>query len=281
MQKTQTFFENEWHTGNVKLFGAEEKSSWLGMSVFDGARSFDGVQPDLDIHCKRSIKSANVLGMNPTIAFDEIMEIAQDGISRFDPGTHLYIRIEFWDQGGLRGINPSGGIGFAVIISEAPLIRKGFTANLSKFIRPGPEQAPTDAKASCLYPNSLMAVVAAHKEGFDNAVTLDPYGNVAEFTLSNIFMVKNNVVYTPIPNRTFLNGVTRQRIIKLLRNDGYDVIEKTIHPDELDFADEIFSTGNASKVQSVIQYKDRILGEGPITQRAWDLYLEFAHKQNT
>jgi len=277
MQQAQTFFENEWHTGNVKLFGAEEKASWLGMSVFDGARSFDHVQPDLDIHCKRSIHSAKILGMKPPMSFKKIMDIVYNGLDRFDPGTHLYIRIEFWDQSGLRGVNPDGGIGFAVILSESPLLRPSFTANISKFIRPGPDQAPTDAKASCLYPNSLMALAVAQKEGFDNCVTLDPYGNVAEFTLSNIFYVKDTIVYTPKPNRTFLNGVTRQRIIKLLKIDGYTVVEKTIHLDELESAEEMFSTGNANKVQAVTQFKDHHLGEGPVAKRAWQLYEDFAH----
>lgn len=278
MQETQTFCENNWHSGNFKLFGAEEKASWLGMSVFDGARSFDGVQPDLDIHCKRSINSANILGMNPSITCNEIMDIVQDGIGRFESGCHIYIRIEFWDQGGFRDVNPTGGIGFAVVLSEMPIIRAGFTANISKFIRPAPDQAPTDAKASCLYPNILMAMNAAQKEGFGNAITLDPYGDVAEFTVSNVFYVKDKVIYTPIPNRTFLNGVTRQRVIKLLRKDGQTVIEKTIKPNELRTADEIFSTGNAHKIQSVIQFEDHILGEGPVAARAWKLYLDFAHK---
>lgn len=276
MQETQTFFEDNWHTGNFKIFGVEEQSSWLGMSVFDGARSFDGVHPDLDLHCKRSLQSAKLFNMKTYMTWQQIYDIAQDGISKFDPGSHLYIRIEFWSQGSFRG--KKNGIGFAVILSESPLIRKGFTANISKFIRPNPDQAPTDAKASCLYPNSLMAVRAAKKEGFDNCVMLDSWGNVSEFTLSNIFMVRNRKVYTPKPNRTFLNGVTRQRVIKLLREDGFTVVEKTIKPEELDYADEIFSTGNSNKIQSVIQFNDRILGEGPVAKRVWDLYLHFANK---
>ena len=276
MQETQTFFDGNWHTGNFKIFGVEEKSSWLGMSTFDGARSFDGVEPDLDLHCKRSIRSAKVLGMNPDIQWEEIFDIVQDGLAKFTTKSQLYIRTEFWDLSSLRGIGLNG-TGFAVILSEMPLTRPSFTANVSKFVRPGPDQAPTDAKASCLYPNSLLAISTAKKEGFDNCVTLDPWGNVAEFTMSNIFMVKGKKVYTPIPNRTFLNGITRQRVIKLLRNDGYKIIEKTITPRFLRKADEIFSTGNAQKIQSITKFEDHILGEDKVAKRAWELYLEFAH----
>src|SRR3546814_10567161 len=75
--------------------------------------------------------------------------------------------------------------------------------------RPAPDQAPTDAKAAALYANAGRALKEAHDKGFENAVMLDPIGNVAEFATANLFMAKDGVVHTPAPNGTFLNGITR------------------------------------------------------------------------
>ena len=110
--------------------------------------------------------------------------------------------------------------------------------------RPAPDMAPTDAKAACLYPNAGRALREAADRGFDNAILCDPIGNIAEFATANLFTVSNGAVYTPIPNGTFLNGITRQRVIGLLRDNGYDVHERTITIADLETADEIFSTGN-------------------------------------
>ena len=93
--------------------------------------------------------------------------------------------------------------------------------------------APTGAKASCLYPNVARSVGEAQEKGFEVGVVLDPSGNVAEFSYSNLFMVKDGVVSTPVINGTFLNGITRQRVIKLLRDDGFEVVERTIDFPEL------------------------------------------------
>lgn len=279
MAATQTFHQGTWHSGNYKVFGIDENASWLGMSAFDGARAFDGVHPDLDLHCQRSINSAKILLMNAGVTAQELQDICIDGIARFPEGSHLYIRITFWDQTPLRSIKePSIVAEYSVALYEAPLIFGEFSANMSSFIRPTPKQAPTGAKASCLYPNSILAVSIAHIAGFDDCVMLDIDGMVAEFTMSNIFIVRGGEIYTPTPNGNFLNGLTRQRIIKLLRDDDYIVNEQDIYPSELDVADEIFQTGNMSIVKACSAYESRVLGVGPVTKRVWDLYMDFAHK---
>ena len=99
---------------------------------------------------------------------------------------------------------------------------------LSPFRRPTAESAPVDAKAACLYPNNSRALIEAQARGFGNCLMLDMLGNVAEFGNSNVFMAKDGVVYTPAPNGTFLNGITRQRVIGLLRADGVTVVETTL-----------------------------------------------------
>ena len=107
----------------------------------------------------------------------------------------------------------------------------------------------------------------------------DPIGNVAELTAQNLMIVKNGAVHTPVPNGTFLNGITRQRVIGLLEQDGIAVHQRTIRPAELLEADELFSTGNHGKVVPCVRYEARELAIGPVYRRARELYWAFAHRQ--
>ena len=154
---------------------------------------------------------------------------------------------------------------------------KGFSLTLSPFRRPTIEMMPVDAKAGCLYPNNSRALFEAHARGFDNAIVCDALGNVAELATSNVFMVKGGVVFTPIPNGTFLAGITRQRVIGLLRDADVTVIEKTLAYGDFETADEIFATGNYSKVVPVTRIGDRSLPFGPVYTKARELYWAFAH----
>src|SRR5690606_25174509 len=116
---------------------------------------------------------------------------------------------------------------FALSIWEAPLPSpNGFSACLSSVRRPSPDSAPTEAKAACLYPMNVRADAEARRRGFDTAVVLDQAGNVAEFAMANLFIVRDGIVATPVHNGTFLNGITRQRVIALLRGAGVTVEER-------------------------------------------------------
>jgi branched-chain amino acid aminotransferase len=148
---------------------------------------------------------------------------------------------------------------------------------VSPFRRPTVECMPTDAKAGCLYPNNARMLVEARKRGFDNALVRDMLGNVAETASSNIFMVKDGVVFTPAANRTFLAGITRTRVIGLLNEAGFEVVETTLTVADFAAADEIFTSGNYSKVVPVTRLDDRDLQRGPITAKARDLYFDWAH----
>jgi branched-chain amino acid aminotransferase len=136
---------------------------------------------------------------------------------------------------------------------------------------------PTKAKAGCLYPNNARAVMEARARGFDNALVLDMLGNVAELATANVFLVRDGKVATPAANGTFLAGITRARVIDLLRRDGYEVHETTLSIADFAEADEIFSTGNYSKVAPVTRFEDRELQPGPVAKRARALYWDFAH----
>ena len=156
---------------------------------------------------------------------------------------------------------------------------KGFSITLSPYRRPTIETMPVDAKAGCLYPNNARALLEAQARGFDNCVLSDMLGNVAELSTSNIFMAKEGVVYTPAANGTFLAGITRQRVIGLLRDYGIPVVEKTLAYKDLLTADELFSTGNYSKVVPITRVDDRTLPIGPVYSKARELYWAFAHSR--
>jgi branched-chain amino acid aminotransferase len=278
--RTWTFFEGEWHEGNVPIMGPRTHGLWLGSTVFDGARAFEGVTPDLDRHCERVNQSAINFGLKPMVDRDTWSGLAREGIARFGANAELYIRPMYWPQHGI-----GGGVMFdpettnwCLSIYEAPMPKPtGNAITLSPFRRPTMECAPLDAKAACLYPNNSRALSEAAARGFNNCLMLDLLGNVAEFGNANVFMAKDGVVYTPVPNGTFLNGITRQRVIELLRGDGVTVVEATLRYTEFATADEIFSTGNFAKVAPVIRIDERQLKPSPFYTRARKLYWDFAH----
>ncbi len=275
-----TFFEGKWHDGNVPIMGPRTHAAWLGSVVFDGARAFEGVAPDLDRHLVRANQSAINFGLKPVVDTATWLGLAREGIARFAANAELYVRPMYWAQNG-----SGGGVLFdpettnwCLCIYEAPMPKPvGNAITLSPFRRPTAECAPVEAKAACLYPNNSRALAEAASRGFQNALMLDMLGNVAEFGNSNVFMAKDGVVYTPAPNGTFLNGITRQRVIGLLRGDGVNVVEKTLRYADFLAADEIFSTGNFAKVAPVIRIDERELKPGPFYARARKLYWDFAH----
>ncbi len=278
--KTLTFFEGEWHEGNVPIMGPRSHAAWLCSVVFDGARAFEGVTPDLDLHCARVNESAKKLYLKPMVPVEQWVKLAREGIRRFKGDVALYIRPMYWaeKEGPWVQAHDPESTRWCLSIYEAPMRPpKGFSITLSPFRRPTIESMPVDAKAGCLYPNNARSLFEAQARGFDNGVVCDLLGNVAELATSNIFMAKGGVVYTPIPNGTFLDGITRQRVIALLRENDVKVIEKTLSYQEFQTADEIFSTGNYSKVVPVTRIDDRSLPFGPIYTKARELYWAYAH----
>ncbi|PWC56024.1 branched-chain amino acid aminotransferase [Azospirillum sp. TSO22-1] len=272
-----TYVRGAWLEGNPGLIGPMSHAMWLASLVFDGARAFEGVAPDLGLHCARAVRSAQAMGLKPMLTAGEIEELCWDGIRRFPRETALYIRPMFWAEDGFVAPDPDS-TQFALTINESPMPPAGgFTACLSTRRRPAPDMAPTEAKAACLYPNAGLALKEAQERGFDNAIMRDPIGNVAEFATANLFIAKDGTVHTPVPNGTFLNGITRQRVIGLLRDAGVTVHERTLTVAEVMAADEVFSTGNYAKVVPVTRVEDRDLQPGPLAKRARVLYWEFAH----
>jgi branched-chain amino acid aminotransferase len=278
--KTWTYFEDNWHEGNVPIMGPRTHAAWLCSVVFDGARYFEGVTPDLELHCARVNDSAKKMFLKPMVSAETWIKLAREGIAKFEKDAALYIRPMYWaeKEGPWVQAHDPESTRWCLSIYEAPMRPpKGFSLTLSPFRRPTFDTMPVDAKAGCLYPNNARALFHAHARGFDNAIVCDVLGNVAELATSNVFMAKGGVVYTPIPNGTFLAGITRQRVITLLRHAGVTVIEKILTYQEFELADEIFSTGNYSKVVPVTRIEGNFLQPGPLYTKARELYWSFAH----
>ena len=280
--QTFTFLDGEWLEGNKPFIGARTHAFWLGSSVFDGARAFEGVTPDLDKHCARLNRSAKTMWLKPIMSEAAMIELAREGVRKFAPDAELYIRPMYWaEHSGVTSVPPDPeSTRFCLSIYEAPLPQPtGVSITRSGFAKPLGITMPIDAKAGCLYPNNARALLEARSRGFDNCLMCDMLGNVAELATANVFMAKDGIVMTPMANGTFLNGVTRQRVLQLLRGDGKDAREATLQFADFDQADEIFVVGNFGKVTPVRRIDGRDLQPGPFYRRARELYWEFAHSQ--
>ncbi|PWE28125.1 branched-chain amino acid aminotransferase [Pararhodobacter marinus] len=279
--RIRTYFEGRWHEGDVPVMKAADHGSWLGTTVFDGARFFDGMTPDLDRHLARVNRSAHALMIKPTMTVDEMLEITREGLEGF--GKAVYIRPMYWAiHGGQGGVLAAyGETGFALCLEEIPMAPDTATTSLTttRFRRPTLDCAVTDAKAGCLYPNNARMLAEAVSKGFENALVCDSQGNVAESATANAFMVKDGEVFTPIANGTFLSGITRARHIDNLRQDGITVHETVLTLDDFRGADEVFLSGNMSKVTPVRAFDDVNYQTGPITKRTRELYWDWAASQ--
>ena len=170
-----------------------------------------------------------------------------------------YIRPVSWRGSEMMGISAQRNtIHFAVAAWEWPSYYspesklKGIKLELSKWRRPSPDTAPVNTKAAGLYMICTLAKHVAEENGCQDALMLDHRGYIAETTSANIFMVINDEIHTPTPD-CFLNGITRQEVIKIARKEGIPVIERHIKLDELSKADEVFVTGTAAEVTPVSQ----------------------------
>ncbi|SEW27966.1 branched-chain amino acid aminotransferase [Cognatiyoonia koreensis] len=279
-QNIRTYFDGTWHDGDVAIMRAADHGSWLGTTVFDGARFVNGKTPDLHAHCARVNRSAKALMITPTVTTDDMVQIVREGLKAYAPDTAVYIRPMYWAlDGGDLGIVPKeGATGFAICLEEIPMAAPtaATTLTTTRFRRPVMENNVVNAKAGCLYPNNARMLAEARAKGFGNALVADIMGNVAETASANVFMVKDGMVFTPIPNGTFLAGITRARHISNLAADGVNVHETVLSFDDFREADEVFLSGNMMKVTPVTAFDDRNYQIGPLTKRVREMYWDWA-----
>jgi len=276
----RTYFNGTWHDGDVPIMRAADHGAWLGSGVFDGARYFDGVAPDLRAHCERVNNSARALMVTPTVTTDDMVAIAWEGLKSFDWGTAVYIRPMYWGiDGDITAIAPNEDTtGFALCLEEIPMAGADATHRLTRtrFRRPVLEDAVVNAKAGCLYPNNARMLVEARSKGFTNALVADAMGNVAETATANVFMVKDGEILTPIANGTFLAGITRSRHMTNLAADGTPVREAVLTFRDFEEADEVFLSGNMSKVTPVTEFDGINYQVGPVARRVREMYWDWA-----
>ncbi|MHA6263440.1 branched-chain amino acid aminotransferase [Arenibacterium sp. CAU 1754] len=276
----RTYFEGQWHDGDVPIMRAADHGAWLGSGVFDGARRFDGLAPDLEAHCARVNRSAEALMLKPTVPVGDMVEIVREGLKAHAPNAAVYIRPMYWGiDGDVTAIVPQPDeTGFAICLEEIPMAPETASATLTRtrFRRPVMEDAVVNAKAGCLYPNNARMLVEARSKGFSNALVADAMGNVAETATANIFMVRDGEVFTPISNGTFLAGITRARHLNNMRADGMTVHECVLSFSDFEDADEVFMSGNMNKVTPVSAFDDRQYQIGPVTRQVREMYWDWA-----
>jgi branched-chain amino acid aminotransferase len=275
-----TWYEGKWHKGDVPIMRAADHGSWLGTTVFDGARYFDGVAPDLEAHCARVNRSAEALMITPTMTVETMVSLCWEGLANYSKDVAVYIRPMYWaTEGGDLGIVPKeGATGFCICLEQIPMAPESAATTLTttRFRRPVLEDNVVNAKAGCLYPNNARMLLEARQKGFGNALVADAMGNVAETASANIFMVKDGEVFTPIPNGTFLAGITRARHMTNMAADGTKVHEAVLSFQDFHEADEVFMSGNMMKVTPVKEFDGTSYQQGPVTKRVREMYWDWA-----
>lgn len=281
----RTYFNGTWHDGNVPIMNAADHGSWLGTTVFDGARFFEGITPDLEPHLARVNRSAEALMLTPTTTTEDMLDITREGLEGFGKDEAVYIRPMYWgieaDMTASAIAPMQGSTGFAICLESIAMAAPESSTSLTRtrFRRPVLEDAVVNAKAGCLYPNNARMLVEARSKGFGNALVTDAMGNVAETATANVFMVKDGEVFTPIANGTFLAGITRARHLSNMRADGMAVHEAVLTFDDFEDADEVFLSGNMSKITPVTAFDDRQYQVGPVTRRVREMYWDWAHSE--
>jgi len=263
-----------------------------GMGCFEGVRAYHADQGTaifaLEDHTNRLFDSCKILGMDIPFSKQQVMD-AQIASVRDNNLDSAYIRpmCFYGSEGmGLRADNLSVHCIVAAWEWGAYLgkeaLEKGIRIKTSSFTRHHVNIAMTKAKANGQYINSMMALSEAIKDGYDEALLLDPEGYVAEGSGENIFVVKGGVVYTPEVTSA-LNGITRRTIFTLAADAGMEIVEKRITRDEIYIADEAFFTGTAAEVTPIAELDNRTIGDGvrgPITAQLQSAYFDLVHGRN-
>ncbi len=227
-----------------------------GSSVFEGERAYNGKIFESKKHSERLIESADYLDMPIPYSVDEI-EDAKQAILENSKEKDLYFRVIAWRGSGLdMGVaSARNKVHMSVAAWEwgayyGDAKMQGAKLDISKWKRPSPETIPSFAKASGLYMICTVSKHEAEAKGCSDALMLDYRGYVAEATGANVFFVKDGEVHTPKPD-CFLNGITRQTVMRMLRDKGVNIVERHIELSELDDFTECWLTGTAAEVTPV------------------------------
>ena len=253
-------------------------------SVFEGERMYGGEIFELTAHTERFFKSAEILDFEIPYTVAEIDEACKATCAK-NGLTDCYLRPIAWRGSEMIGVSAQQTkIHVAIAVWDWPSYfdpeakKKGIRLTWAKYNRPSPETAPVAAKAAGLYMICTISKHAAEKDGYSDAMMLDYRGYVAEATGANVFFVKDGAIHTPTPD-CFLNGITRQTVIRLAKDRGLQVIERHIKPEELSDFSECFIVGTAAEVTPVAEVGQYRFTPGEISLSLMDEYARLVRRE--
>ena len=258
-----------------------------GSSVFEGVRCYDTKNGSavfrLNDHVDRLFNSAKIYKMPIPQTKEEIAKGIKDTI-KVNNLKSCYVRpITFRGYGEL-GVTPVNcPVNTTIAVWEwgsylgEEGMKNGVSIGVSSWRKPAPDTLPTMAKAAANYMNSQLAKMEATENGFDECIQLDYAGHIGEGSGENVFLVKDGILYTPTLSSSILGGITRDSVIKIAKDLGYEVIERALPRETLYLADEIFFTGSAAEVTPIREVDGRQVGigsRGPITEKIQSKFFE-------
>jgi len=274
-----------WFNGEMVLWGEAKvhvmsHALHYGTSVFEGIRCYETHNGPAVFrhreHMQRLHDSAKIYRMPINYSVDELMAVCRQTLQKNNL-TRAYIRpLVFWGDVGM-GVNPLPGCQTDIIIAAFPwgaylgedALEQGIDAMVSSWNRAAPNTIPTAAKAGGNYLSSQLVGSEARRHGYSEGIALDVHGYVSEGAGENIFIIKDNIVFTPTLTSAALPGITRDAIIKLAQDAGFEVREQVLSRESLYLADEVFMTGTAAEITPVRSVDGLQIGigrRGPITK---------------
>jgi branched-chain amino acid aminotransferase len=252
-------------------------------AVFEGERMYGGQVFELTEHSRRLIKSGEIMDFTIPYSVEEIDQATVE-TCRKNGLSDCYIRPIAWRGSEQIGVTAQDSkIHLAIAAWEWPSYfnpeekRKGIRMTYAKYARPSPETAPTASKAAGLYMICTISKHLAERAGYADALMLDYRGYIAEATGANIFLIREGVIHTPTPD-CFLDGITRNTVIKLAREKGFEVVERHIKPEELPTFSEVFITGTAAEVTPVSEIGEHRYQPGNLSLSLMDDYAQLVRR---
>ncbi|MEO1206281.1 MAG: branched-chain amino acid aminotransferase [Pseudomonadota bacterium] len=254
-----------------------------GSAIFEGERLYGGHIFKLREHTERLIEGARILDFEIPYSAEEI-DAACNEVVKANNLVDGYVRPITWRGSEQMGISAQANMIHLAIAawdwgSYFPMEErlKGLKLGMATYRRPDPMTAPCKAKAAGLYMICTIEKHRAERAGLADALMLDYRGHVAECTGANVFFVKDGVIHTPTPD-CFLDGITRRTVIDLATQRGFEVVVRTILPDELADFSECFVTGTAAEVTPVSAIAEHIYVPGDITKTLMTDYMELVRR---
>lgn len=265
-----------------------------GLAVFEGVRAYQ--TPDgrtaifrLQEHTERLLNSAKIFQLNVPYSFDELVQ-AQKDVVRLNGLESAYIRPIIWVGSEKLGISSRDNTIHSAVAAwrwGAYLgedgIKNGIRVKTSSYTHHHPNVTMCKAKAASNYPVSILANQEVTRNGYDEAILMDPQGFVCQGSGENLFLVKDGELHTPDLAGGALDGITRRTIMQFAKDLGIKVHERRITRDEFYLADEIFMTGTAAEVTPIREYDDRVIGtgtRGELTEKLQTLYFDVVQGRN-